>query len=195
MSKHLHAMKNKYNRVCKRHEELLETLTVAEDKLVIARQFAEGADEDLRFLKYSQGKWHGNEVEDAEMEAAETTAAWTAALVAVVDAEAELVRVYFKMYNLLEDPLFAPALKYDPRSRIFISDSLQALYQDLESLQQTSYEMKDNLRTRCAEVQAYITTIPFVREIVKPPTLKRKWMMLSPSERAIALRAGISDME
>jgi hypothetical protein len=55
--------------------------------------------------------------------------------------------------------------------------------------------MKDNLRTRCAEVQTYITTIPFVREINKAPTLKRKWMMLSQSERAMALRAGISDME
>jgi hypothetical protein len=99
------------------------------------------------------------------------------------------------MYSLLEDPIFAPALKYDPRSRIFISESLQNLYQELESLQQTSDEMKDNLRTRCAEVQAYITTIPFVREITKPPPLKRNWMMLSQSERAIALRAGISDME
>ena len=165
MKRHLRAMKKNYNRMCKRHEELLEALTIAEDNLVMARQFAAGADEDLRIVKDSQGKWHEGAVEDAEMDAVETTAASTAALVVAKAAAAEVAHVYFKIYSFLEDPLFVPVLKYDTRARSCLSETLERLYEDSESLEQTSDDMKDNLRTRCAEVQSYITTIPFIREI------------------------------
>jgi hypothetical protein len=159
IKKHLIVMKNKYNRMCKRHEELLEALTAADVNLGHARQDAKK--EVRRIRRHGRDKcsdWEEEVVRDAVSEV-------LAARKVAKAAAAEVAHVYFKIYSLLEDPLFVPALKYDTRARSCVSETLERLYEDSESLEQTSHDMKENLRTRCAEVQAYITTIPFVREI------------------------------
>jgi hypothetical protein len=182
MKKHLRAMKNKYNMMCRDHAKLLAALTDFQEKLSVAYQnvaFATAASAAANQAE-TAARRDADEFDDDEFDDDALLAA--AALAARMKARAmreqarrvanearaaaaEVAHVYFKIYSLLEDPLFAPVFKYDTRARNCVSESLERLYEDSESLEQTSDEMKNNLRTRCAEVQAYITTIPFVREI------------------------------
>ena len=173
MKNHLNAMKNKYNLICRRHAERTEALIAAEERLLDASQESTLAYETVDLAtaataaaEQTAAYWAMMREEDAALTAAHEASqkAECARLVAKA-AAAEVVRMYFKMYSLLEDPLFALAFKYDMRARKMVSQTLERFYEDLELLEQTSDDVKDNLRTRCTEVQAYITTIPFVREI------------------------------
>ena len=110
--------------------------------------------------------------------------------------QAEMVtQIYFNIMNLVEDPLFVPIRKYSAHGRNSVSLSLERMYEDVETYDHVSEGMKENLRVRCAEVQAYIAGTPFVRDIPKMVVVfaRRKWLRLSDAERAIALRAGLSD--
>ena len=173
IKKHLSVMKNKYNLMCRRQEELSETLIAAEEwlldasqELTLAYETVDLATAATAAAEQTAAYWAMLREEDAALTAAHEASqkAESARLVAKAVA-AEVVHVYFKIYSLLEDPLFVPALKYDTRARNRVFETLERLYEDSESLEQTSDDMKDNLRTRCTEVQAYITSIPFVREI------------------------------
>jgi hypothetical protein len=104
-------------------------------------------------------------------------------------------QIYFMIMNVLEDPKFMPIFKYSAAGRNSITLSLSRLYEDVETYDHVSEDMKENLRVRCAEVQAYIRDIPFVREIPRPVARISKWKYLSNAKRAIALRAGHSDQD
>ena len=108
---------------------------------------------------------------------------------------ADVVQLYFKLFSLLESPLFVPVFQHDTRGRGAICLTIANMTEDVDFVEHTSEEMKDNLRVRCAEVQAYITGIPFVREIAKSVPRRSTWHCLSPAERAAALRAGRSEQD
>jgi hypothetical protein len=160
IKKHLRAMKNKYNVMCIRHKDLLDVLNAAEEKLRITM-----IDEDNERVKASSWKpvarWRTAAVEAA-------VACRKAARVEVERAEAEVIWMYFKICSFIEDPLFAPALKHDTGGRNNISTSLERLHEDVDLFVHTSDDMRENLRIRCSEVQAYVANTPFVREIAKP---------------------------
>ena len=84
------------------------------------------------------------------------------------NVEADLVAAYFKILSFIEGPHFVPVFKYDTGGKNSVSQTLGRMYEDVDLYDSISEEMKENLRTRCTEVQTYIMGIPFVREIAKP---------------------------